>query len=94
MVASFSKFYGNFWVGFLTRETLFLRGFILKSTERAYILLKNGIRDFQNSPPFERSTCFYVTIGGDFKRFQYFNFDTDFQENESFFQKTVGSCFS
>ena len=69
MVASFSKFYGNFWVGFLTRETLFLRGFILKSTERAYILLKNGIRDFQNSPPFERSTCFYVTISENFEHF-------------------------
>ena len=37
---------------------LFLRGFILKPTERAYILLKNGTRDFQNSPPFERSAWF------------------------------------
>ena len=31
---------------------LFLRGFILKGTEKAWILLKNGTRDFQNSPPF------------------------------------------
>ena len=29
-----------------------------------YILLKNGIRGFQNSPPFERRACFYVTISG------------------------------
>ena len=45
-------------------------------------------RDFQNSPPFERSACFYVTISESFKRFQYFNFETNFLENESLFQKT------
>ena len=33
-------------------------------------------RDFQNCPPFERSTCFCVTISESFKRFQYFNFET------------------
>ena len=27
-------------------------------------------------------------ISGNFERFQYFNFDTDFLENENFFQKT------
>ena len=47
-----------------------LRGFILKPTERAQVLLKNGTRHFQNSPPFERSACFYVTITGNFKHFQ------------------------
>ena len=47
-----------------------LRGFILKPTERAQVLLKNGTRDFQNSPPFERSTFFYVTICEHFKRFR------------------------
>ena len=31
---------------------------------------------------------FYVTISEDFKRFQYFNFETDFVENENLFQKT------
>ena len=48
---------------------LFLRGFILKPTERALVLLKDGTRDFQNSPPFERSACFYVTVSESFKRF-------------------------
>ena len=33
------------------------------------VLLKNGTRNFQNSPPFERSTCFFVTISGNFERF-------------------------
>ena len=72
----------------LKLETLFLKGFILKPTERAYVLLKNGTRYFQNSTPFERSACFYMTIGGNFERFQYFNFESNFLENENFFQKT------
>ena len=45
--------------------------------------------DFQNIFPFERSAYFYVTISGNFERFQYFNFETDFLENENLFQKTV-----
>ena len=39
-------------------------------------------RDFQNSPPFERSACFYVTISESFKCFPYFNFETNFLETE------------
>ena len=72
---------------FVHSKTLFLRIFILKPTERAYVLLKNGTRDFQNSPPFERSACFYVSISESFKRFQYFNFETNFLENENLLQK-------
>ena len=67
---------------------LFLRDFILRPTERAYVLLKSGTRDFQNSPPFERSARFYVTISENFENFQYLNFETDFLESENFFQKT------
>ena len=55
---------------------------------------KNGTRDFQNSLPFERSACFYVTISGNFARFQYFNSETDFVENENLFQKTRVPFFS
>ena len=72
----------------------FLEGFILKPTERAQVLLKNGTRDFQNSPPIERSACFYVTITGNFEQFQYFRFETDFLENENLFQKTAVPFFS
>ena len=75
-------------------DTLFLRGFILKLTERAMILLQNGTTDFQNSPPFERSGCFYVTISGNFERLQYFNYETNFLENENLFQKTGVPFFS
>ena len=44
---------------------------------------ENGTRDFQNSPPFARLTCFYVTISRNFERFQYFNFETAFLDNEN-----------
>ena len=71
---------------------LTLGGLILRKTERAEVL--NGTRDFQNSLPFERSACFYVTISENFKRFHYFNFETDFLENENLFQKTGVPFFS
>ena len=57
-------------------------------------LLKNGTWDFQNSPLFERSACFYVTISVNFERFQYFNFETDFLKKENLFQKTGVPYFS
>ena len=52
------------------------------------------MRDFETSSPFERSACFYVTITGDYKRLQFFNFKTSFLKNENLFHKTVVSCFS
>ena len=48
---------------------------------------KNGNRNFLNSPPFERLACFYEIISRNFERFQYFNFKTDFLENENLFKK-------
>ena len=55
---------------------------------------KNCTRDFQNSPPVGRSACFYVTISESFKRFQYFNFETNFLENRNLFQKPGVMFFS
>ena len=75
-------------------KTIFIRGFILKPSDRVYVLLKKRTRDFRNSPPFERSACFYVTICENFKRFQYFNIETDFLENKNIFQKTWVLFFS
>ena len=82
MFAPFSKFYGNIWVGFFlnTARRFFLRRFILKQAKRVEALKKVGM--------------FYVTIRGIFERFQYFNFETDFLENENLFQKTGVSFFS
>ena len=58
------------------------------------ILLKNSTRDFQNSSPFDRSTCIYVTISGSFKHFYYNNFNSNFLENENLFQKAGVPFFS
>ena len=41
------------------------------STEKTYVLLKIGSRDFQYSPPFERLAFFNVTITKNFEQFQY-----------------------
>ena len=49
--------------------------------------------DFQNSPPFARLACFYVKISRNFERFQYFDFETDFLENENLSQKTGEPLF-
>ena len=57
-------------------------------TERAWTLLKNDPRDFQNSPPFERSACFYVTTSESFTRFQCLNFETNFLENRFLVETT------
>ena len=73
---------------------LFLRGIILKPTEREQVLLKNVTRDFQNSPPFERLACFCETFTVNSERFQYFNFKTDFLKNEDLFEKTRVPFFS
>ena len=55
---------------------------------------KNFLQERLKDPPFERSACFYVTVSESFKRFQYFNFETNFLENENLFQKTGVPFFS
>ena len=55
---------------------------------------RKGTRDFENSPPFERSAYFYVTVTGNSEHFQYYNFEINFLENENLFQKTVVFFFS
>ena len=49
---------------------------------------KKPPRDFQNTPPFERSACFCVTTIGNFECFHYFNFERNFLKKENLFQKT------
>ena len=62
----------------LTQENAFFQRFHFKFNRNNTDSSKNGTRDFQNSPPFERSACFYVAITGCFERFQYFNIETNF----------------
>ena len=56
----------------LSLENAFSWRFCFKTNRKSKCLLKNCTMDFQNSPPFVRSTCFYVTIIANFGRFQYF----------------------
>ena len=93
MIASFSKFYGKIWVGFcLNTGKLF---FFLKPTKRFHFkanrksigFSKKSTRDFQNSSPFERSACFYVTTSRNFERSQYFKFEEIFWKTKAFFKK-------
>ena len=93
MVASFSiseRFTVNLsWLLSYHRNMLFLRGFISKLTKEHNVSsLKNRDRDFQNSPQFERSACFYVTVNQNFERFQYLSFKKIFWKNANLFHKT------
>ena len=79
MVAPFSKSSGKIWVVSClnTGKHVFLE----------VSFQRNRTMDFQNSPLFERSACFYVTITGNFERFQYFNFEKNFLIRENFKKK-------
>ena len=80
-IGHFSNCYNIIWVSFtLTQGKLSLRGFILKPTETAYVLLKNSTRHFW------QWHFFYVTITGNFET----NFETNFLKSENLFYK-IGS---
>ena len=81
--ASFTAKFGLAFV--LTLENAFSQRFYFQANRKRIGSSKNGTRDFQNSPPFDRSACIYVTISENFERFQYFNVGTDFLEKENFF---------
>ena len=79
---------------FALSENGFSKSFHFKANRKSMGSSKSGTRDFQNSPPFERSVGFYVTISESLKRFQYFNFETNFLENKNLFQKPGVLLFS
>ena len=83
-----ARFIAKFELVFvLTLENPFSERFQFRANRKRMDSLKNGTRNFQNSPQFERSACFYVTISKHFERFQCFNFETDFLENGNLCQK-------
>ena len=58
----------------LRNEKAFSLRFHFTAKRKCIDSSKNGTSDFQNSPPFERSACFYVTITECFeKTFNTFN---------------------
>ena len=87
MVTPFSKFYGKIWVSFCVNigKPFFLE--VSFSTQQKEHRFLKTTRDFQNSPPLKRSESFYVMISENPEHFQYFNFETDFLENKTFFKK-------
>ena len=98
MVASFSISTG-FTAKFdlllvLTQENAFSKRCHFKFNRKSIGSSKKSIRNFWNSPPFEGSACFYVTVTGNFERFLYFNFETCFLKNANLFQKTGLPFFS
>ena len=94
MVARFSKFYGKFELVFvLTLENAFSQRLHFKANRKSIGSLKSVTRDFLNSPPFERSACFYVTISGNFEIFQYLNFETNFFGKRKPFSKNQSNIF-
>ena len=60
--ASFTAKFGLVFL--LALENAFSWTFHFKANRKSIDSSEKQTRDFQNSPPFERSPCFYVTIGG------------------------------
>ena len=60
-------------------ENLFSQRFHFKTNRKNK---SSSTTAFQNSPIFQKLACFYVTIKGNFQRFQYFNFETNFLETK------------
>ena len=69
----------------LTQKKGYSQRFYLKANRES---LGSFTRVFQNCPLFQRSAYFYVTITGDFERFQLFISEAKFSEKQkSFFFK-------
>ena len=69
------------------KKMLCLRDFNLQPWERASIILKNGTRYFENSTPFERSACFWVTTTGILNVFTTLSLKLIFWKTKAFFKK-------
>ena len=88
MVASFQQVLPQVFVVTLENACHF------KAKKKSIGSSKNGTRDFQSSPPFERSASFYEKISRNFERFLYYNIEKHFLENEKHKQKTGEPFFS
>ena len=83
-----SSFTAKFDLAFgLTLENAFSQRFHFKVNSKSIVSSKKRYYGFLKGPSVERSACFYMTTTENFERFQYFNFATNFHENEIFFEK-------
>ena len=88
---SVQQVYSKISVGFcLNTGKCFLLDVSFKNQQKEHKFFKKTVLGIYNMALRfrDQSTCFNVTISGDFERFQYFNFETSFLENEILFQKT------
>ena len=65
---------------------------ILKPTEKTEVILKNSAIDFENTPLFESSACFYVTICENLNASNALTLEQNFGKMKSFF-KNLEYCF-
>ena len=86
-----TKISGKFQISIsvaLTFENAFPQSFNFKANRKSIGFSKKMSYGFQNSPPFERSACFYVTNSESFKRFQYLlTLQQIFWKTKIFFKK-------
>ena len=98
MVASFSILTGftkKFEsVSVLTKETLFLRGFILRPTGRLYVLLINGTRDFLKRPSVWEIGMFVCANHWKFWTFSILQLWNKFSQKRKTFSKNWSTVFS
>ena len=78
----------------LTLENALSSRFHFKAKRKSMDYSKNSTRDFQNSPPFERLACFYVTTTRNSDCIYYFIFETNFLEKRKIFSKNLNIVFS
>ena len=87
MVVSFSRFYCKIWVGFFNIGKSFFLDISFPSQQKKQAFLKKGIRDFQNSTPFERPAYFFVRIIENLNVFNTVTLDKIFWITKTFFKK-------
>ena len=72
----------------LIQENVFSQRFYFKANRKTLCYSEKWYQGFlKQHSPFQRSTCFYATITGDFERFQHLNFETSFLKKLKFFLK-------
>ena len=72
----------------LTFENAFSQSFHFQANRKGIGSSKKRFQGFSKQPSVYKIACCYVAIRESFKRFQYFDFETNFLENENLLQKT------
>ena len=78
----------------LALEDAFSQRFHFKASKKSIGSKKIVLGIFKITLCLRDRHVFFVTIRANFQHFQYFNFETDFLENENLFQKTEVTLLS